>query len=128
MKCVKIQKSLNCGNDFHKFLCLSENRDNKLWKVVCICSLQIWKTYLELLRISRYSVWMWENTGQNNSKYRHFLRSQCVLKSVLIYDLFLKNQRDWVFHIHVWKKLNVKLKGWKYSQDFTLKKVFWLIK
>ena len=97
----------------------NKNRDKKLWKVVCILSLQIWKTYLELLRISpySYSVWMWENTGQNNSKYRHFLRSECVLKSVLIYDLF-----------HVWRKLNVKLEGWKYSQDFTLKKVFWLIK
>ena len=97
----------------------NKNRDKKLWKVVCILSLQIWKTYLELLRISpySYSVWMWENTGQNNSKYGHFLRSECVLKSVLIYDLF-----------HVWRKLNVKLEGWKYSQDFTLKKVFWLIK
>ena len=128
MKCVKIQKSLNCGNDFHKFLCLSENRDNKLWEVAGIWSLQIWKTYLELVRISPYSVWMWENTGQNNSKYGHFLHSECVLKSVLIYDLFLKI-KGIGFSISTYeKRLNVKLKGWKYSQDFTLKKVFWLIK
>ena len=122
MKCVKIQKSLNCGNDIHKFLCLSENRDNKLWKVACIWSLQIWKTYLELVRISPYSVWMWENTGQNNSKYEHFLRSECVLKSVLIYDLFLKNQRDWVFHIHVWKKIERETQRMKVFSGFHFKK------
>ena len=31
--------------------------------------------YGEILRISLYSVWMWENTDQNNSKYGHVLFS-----------------------------------------------------
>ena len=31
--------------------------------------------YGEILRISPYSVRMWENADQNNSKYGHFLRS-----------------------------------------------------
>ena len=32
-----------------------------------------------ILIISPYSVRMWENTDQNNSKYGHFLRSDCEL-------------------------------------------------
>ena len=39
---------------------------------------RIWTEYgeiLRILRISPYSVRMWENTDQNNSEYRHFLRS-----------------------------------------------------
>ena len=31
--------------------------------------------YEEILRISPYSVQMWENADQNNSEYGHFLRS-----------------------------------------------------
>ena len=35
----------------------------------------------EVLRISPYSVWMQENTDQNNSECGHFLRSvQCYYK------------------------------------------------
>ena len=34
-----------------------------------------------ILRISLYSVQMWENTDQNNSEYGHFLRSDCKSKS-----------------------------------------------
>ena len=36
---------------------------------------RLWTEYGEILRISQYSVRMWENTNQNNSKYGHFLRS-----------------------------------------------------
>ena len=32
-------------------------------------------TYGEILRISPYSVRMWENVDQNNSEYEHFLCS-----------------------------------------------------
>ena len=32
-----------------------------------------------ILRISPYSVQMWENTDQNNCKYGHFLRSEYIL-------------------------------------------------
>ena len=35
--------------------------------------------YGEILRISPYSVWMRENTGQNNSEYGYFLRSDFCL-------------------------------------------------
>ena len=46
--------------------------------------------YGEILRISPYSVRMWENTDQNNSEYRHFLRSAALnslnlLEQVKIY-------------------------------------------
>ena len=34
-----------------------------------------WTEYGEILRVPPYSVRMWENTDQNNSEYRHFLRS-----------------------------------------------------
>ena len=36
--------------------------------------------YGELLHIPLYSVWMWGNMEQNNSKYGQFLRSVLVLK------------------------------------------------
>ena len=35
--------------------------------------------YGEILRISPYSVRMWENEDQNNSEYGHFLRSDCYI-------------------------------------------------
>ena len=35
----------------------------------------IWTEYGEIQNISPYSVRMWENKDQNNSKYGHFLRS-----------------------------------------------------
>ena len=37
----------------------------------------IWNEYGEILRISLYSVRMWENMDQNNLEYGHFLRSEC---------------------------------------------------
>ena len=37
---------------------------------------RIWTEYGEVLCISLYSVRMRENMDQNNSEYRHFLRSQ----------------------------------------------------
>ena len=37
-----------------------------------------------VLRISPYSVQMRENTDQNNSEYRHFLRSDCKSKSTVV--------------------------------------------
>ena len=36
--------------------------------------------YKEILRISTYSVRMWENVDQNNSEYGHFLRSVPYIK------------------------------------------------
>ena len=35
--------------------------------------------YVEILRISPYSVQLWENAGQKNSEYRHFLRSVILI-------------------------------------------------
>ena len=35
--------------------------------------------YEEILRISPYSVQMWEKTGQNSSEYGHSLLSECFL-------------------------------------------------
>ena len=32
--------------------------------------------YEEKIRISPYSIGIWENTNQNNSEYGHFLRSE----------------------------------------------------
>ena len=43
--------------------------------------------YEEILRISPYSVRMQENTDENNSEYRHFLRS-----------VFFKNTRSQMFY------------------------------
>ena len=37
---------------------------------------RIWIEYGEILRISLYSVRMWENADQNNSEYGHFLGSR----------------------------------------------------
>ena len=34
----------------------------------------------EIIRISSYSVRMWENADQNNSEYGHFLRSAVFVK------------------------------------------------
>ena len=39
-----------------------------------------WTEYHEILRISPYSVWMWENTDQNDSVYEHFLRSVSLIQ------------------------------------------------
>ena len=39
----------------------------------CSVFFRIWTEYGQIPRISPYSVQMWENTGQKNSKYRHFL-------------------------------------------------------
>ena len=36
---------------------------------------RIWTEYGDILRLSPYSVPMWEIADQNNSKYGHFLRS-----------------------------------------------------
>ena len=38
-----------------------------------------------LLRISPYSVWMWENTDQKNSKYEHFSRSVGYVANVSVF-------------------------------------------
>ena len=37
--------------------------------------------YREVLGISPYSAWMWENADENNSEYDHFLRSVWFRKS-----------------------------------------------
>ena len=37
--------------------------------------------YRDILRISPYSVWMWENADQNNSEYGRFSRSDSFLKT-----------------------------------------------
>ena len=51
----------------------------------CLCSELFWSVfsrirteYREILRISLYSVRMWENTDQNDSEYGHFLCSISV--------------------------------------------------
>ena len=49
----------------HKSLFFNEVTFYFIWSLHCIKS----------VRISLYSVWMWENADQNNSKYEHFLRS-----------------------------------------------------
>ena len=38
---------------------------------------RIWTEYAEIRSISPYSIWMRENTDQNNSEYRHFSHSAC---------------------------------------------------
>ena len=38
----------------------------------------IWTEYGEMLRISPYSVRMWENEDENNFEYEHFLSSVLV--------------------------------------------------
>ena len=40
--------------------------------------------YGEILRISPYSVRMWDNTDQNNSEYGHFLRTGLAIRFRLI--------------------------------------------
>ena len=42
--------------------------------------------YGQMLRISPYSVRMQENADQNNSVYRHFLRSVCLF--LLVFCVF----------------------------------------
>ena len=48
----------------------------------CLNTVHIWSYYGEILHISPYSVQMRENTDQNNSKYRKFLRSEIDLRLV----------------------------------------------
>ena len=53
--------------------------------LVWIC--RIWIEYGEILRISPYSVRIWENANQNNSEYRHFSRSvMCVITRTFLYQ------------------------------------------
>ena len=42
-----------------------------------------------LVRISPYSVGMWENTDQKNSEYGHFSRSDYLTTTVYIKNLLL---------------------------------------
>ena len=56
-------------------------RSNTLRKR-CPNSKLFWST---LLRISPYSVRMWENTDQNNSEYGHFLRSDSQYMTLLFH-------------------------------------------
>ena len=51
--------------------CVKSVRIELFWSVFS----RIQTEYGEILRISPYSVWMRENTDQNNSKNGHFLRS-----------------------------------------------------
>ena len=44
--------------------------------------------YREILRISAYSVWMWENAAQNNSEYGHFSRRNV---NILVLEDYLWN-------------------------------------
>ena len=50
----------------------------------CPYSELFWFVFFRIQSISQYSVRMRENTDQNNSEYRHFLRS------VMIMTMFLK--------------------------------------
>ena len=52
---------------------------NTAWKV-SVFGVILVRIFPHLLRISPYSVRMWENTDQNNSKYGHFLRSERLQK------------------------------------------------
>ena len=49
---------------------------------------RIWTEYGETPSISPYSVQMEENEDQNNSEYRHFLRSVSVLEIIVKNNLF----------------------------------------
>ena len=49
------------------------------WELLWSVFSGIWTEYGEILRISRYSVRMWENTEQNNLEYAHFLCSEDFL-------------------------------------------------
>ena len=41
--------------------------------------------YGEMQSIYPYSVWMWENTDQNNSEYGHFLRTLILLNDTAFF-------------------------------------------
>ena len=73
--------------------------------------------YREIPRISPYSVRMWENADQNNSEYRHFLRSnnsRFFLESIiatLVFYFFKSSQKPlknlakclkWSFRLADW--------------------------
>ena len=49
---------------------------------------------VEILRISLYSVQMWENADQNNSEYGHVLRSDYVFRELHVCNAL----RSLVFH------------------------------
>ena len=81
--------------------CLSEfyfNMPNATLREKCLYSELFWSVfsgirteYGEILRISPYSVRMPENTDQNNSEYRQFLRSassQFSVWVIMLYNVF----------------------------------------
>ena len=53
----------------------------------------IWTEYVEILRISPYSVRLRENTDQNNSEYGHFLRSDTNIENLILSPGFLVTNR-----------------------------------
>ena len=50
--------------------------------------------YWKMLRISLYSVWMWENTDQNNSEYGHLLPSVILLAVISLLNVNNKNTSE----------------------------------
>ena len=53
----------------------------------------IWTEYIEILRISLYSVQMWENTYQKNSVFGHFSHSDGI---PIVFGLNSENKRVWI--------------------------------
>ena len=53
----------------------------------------IWTEYIEILRISPYSVQMWENTYQKNSVFGHFSQSDCI---PVVFGLNSENKGVWI--------------------------------
>ena len=53
----------------------------------------IWTEYIEILRISPYSVRMWENTYQKNSVFGHFSHSDCI---PVVFGLNSENKGVWI--------------------------------
>ena len=64
------------GSGFIKFLWISLRKERSYSELLWSTFSRIRTEYREIRSISPYSVQMWENADQNNSKYGHFLR--CV--------------------------------------------------
>ena len=60
---------------------------------------RIWTKYGEVLRVSLYSVRMWENTDHNNSKYKNFLHSGIFL-FLLTRSFYQKSARPQTSQLH----------------------------
>ena len=99
--CVRIQKSMSCAKNSQKFQKLQFQRLISL-NVHHLCGTSTTLTLLFTIKI--------------------YTPKKSVFKRVLICDLFQKNQKGWVFHIHLWKKNKFEVWRMKIFSGFQFEK------